>query len=126
MQFIIGLIIIALIIGLLSAIWPFFLFLAIMFVVWKIYESCYYKSSKFTTVKQRIDTYITDCNELNEHIENLKHTALPSDRTDYGNASYSDSSKWNKKMLQISIIVHVQFAIMHAKNHLNTFANILE
>ena len=95
MQFIIGLIIIALIIGLLSAIWPFFLFLAIMFVVWKIYESCYYKSSKFTTVKQRIDTYITDCNELNEHIENLKHTALPSDRTDYGNAFYSDSSKWN-------------------------------
>lgn len=97
MQFIVAIIIIALIIYFISAIWPIFLLLAAIYVVWKIYESFYYKSTKFTDVKQRIDAYINDCNELNEHIENLKHTALPADKTDYGNATYSDSSKWDYK-----------------------------
>lgn len=74
---------------------PLLLFLAIVFIVWKIYEFYYYKSSSFAEIKQRIDTYINDCNELNKHIENLKHSNLPSNRMDYGDASYSDSSKWN-------------------------------
>lgn len=63
----------------------------------KIYEFYYYKSHKFSEIKQRISTYISDCNELNKHIENLKHTTLISDKADYGNASYQDSSTWNYK-----------------------------
>lgn len=95
MQFIVGLIIIALLMYLLNAIWPLFLVLFIVFAVWKAYEFFYYKSSKFLSIKQRIDTYINDCNDLNRHIEDLKDTSLLSDRTDYGDASYRDSSKWN-------------------------------
>nr|WP_300210251.1 hypothetical protein [uncultured Anaerostipes sp.] len=95
MEFIIGIIIIGLIFWLLSVIWPFILFAVILFVGWKIYESYYYKSSAFIEIKQRVDTYINDCNELNEHIEELKNTELLSNRTDYGDASYHDSSKWN-------------------------------
>lgn len=97
MQFVVFIIIIALIAYLLSAIWPFLLFSSIIFIAWKIYEFYYYKSHKFSEIKQRINTYINDCNELNRHIENLKHTTLISDKKDYGNASYQDSSAWNYK-----------------------------
>ena len=97
MQFVVFIIIIALIAYLLSAIWPLLLFASIIFIAWKIYEFYYYKSHKFSEIKQRISTYISDCNELNKHIENLKHTTLISDKADYGNASYQDSSTWNYK-----------------------------
>lgn len=97
MQLIIAIILIALIFSFLSAIWPLFLLMAILYIIWKIYESCYYKSSKFIEIKQRIVSYISDCNDLNEHIESLKDTNLISNKTDYGNASYQDSSKWNYK-----------------------------
>lgn len=88
--------------SLLGAIWPFLLLIVALFVAWKIYEFYYYKSSKFKEIKQSIDAYINDCNELNRHIESLKNTDLISDRTDYGDASYHDSSKWNyqRKHLQ--------------------------
>lgn len=95
MKLIAILIIIALLISLVSALWPFALLIAIIFIAWKIYEFCYYKSSAFTEIRQHINTYINDCNELNQHIEELKNTELLSNRTDYGNASYNDSSKWN-------------------------------
>nr|DAS66081.1 MAG TPA: HNHc [Caudoviricetes sp.] len=82
---------------LLSAYWPCLLLLAVPFVGWKIYESWYYKSSSFLSVKCRIESYIQDCNDLNQHIESLKDTYLVSNRTDYGDAAYHDSSKWNYK-----------------------------
>lgn len=97
MKVIIWIIIIALIVSLVSTIWPLFLILAILFVAWKLYETYYYKSPAFIAVKQRIDTYINDCNELNRHIESLKDTTLISNRTDYGDASYKDSSHWDYK-----------------------------
>ncbi len=97
MKVIIWIIIIALIVSLISAIWPLFLVLAILFVIWKLYEIYYYKSHAFMSVKQRIDSYINDCNELNRHIESLKDTTLISNKTDYGDASYKDSSQWNYK-----------------------------
>ncbi len=95
MKLILAIIIISVIMYLFSVGWPLFLFLAIVFVIWKIYELYYYKSSKFIEIKQRITTYIDDCNALNKHIEDLKYTDLVSCRQDYGIASYKDSSKWN-------------------------------
>lgn len=95
MKLIMAIIIISVIMYLFSVGWPLFLFLAIVFAIWKIYELYYYKSSKFIEIKQRITTYIDDCNALNKHIEDLKYTDLISCRQDYGIASYRDSSKWN-------------------------------
>lgn len=97
MKVILWIIVIALVISLLSAIWPLFVALAVIFILWKIYELYYYKSSSFLEIKQRINAYTNDCNELNQHIESLKNTNLISNKTDYGNASYQDSSKWNYK-----------------------------
>lgn len=97
MKLIVLIIVIALIASLSSAIWPLFLFIVALFAVWKLYEAYYYNSPAFKEVKQRIDTYINDCNELNRHIESLKDTTLISNRTDFGDASYKDSSNWNYK-----------------------------
>lgn len=62
-----------------------------------LYCILYFKSEKFLAMKSRIQTYIDDCNALNQHIEDLKETALPDNRTDTGDASYTDTSKWNVK-----------------------------
>lgn len=97
LEIIVAIIIIAAIVYFLKAMLPFFIFLFAVFILWKIYELFYYRSKKFMEVKQRIDTYIDDCNELNDHIEELKHTALPNGTNDYGEASYNDSSNWNYK-----------------------------
>lgn len=97
MEFIILIIVLALILAFASVIWPFLLLIAALFIAWKLYELHYYKSPEFQEIKQRIDMYINDCNELNRHIESLKDTTLISNRTDYGDASYKDSSSWNYK-----------------------------
>lgn len=89
--------IISLVLSLVSEIWPALLVLAAIFLLWKIYEFAYYRSKKFTEIKQRIDSYIKDCNELNQHIESLKDTKLLVNKTDYGKALYHDSSKWKYK-----------------------------
>lgn len=95
--FVVIIIIASLIFSLLSAVWPLLLLLVILFILWKVYELYYYKSSNFLEIKQRITSYINDCNELNEHIQSLKDTTLISNKTDYGVASYQDSSNWNYK-----------------------------
>ena len=97
MHIILGILIFCLVIAAISVAWPLLIVLAAIFIAWKIYEAHYYKSPEFAEIKQRIDAYIKDCNELNEHIESLKDTSLISNKTDYGEASYQDSSKWNYK-----------------------------
>ena len=70
---------------------------AILQLVFKIYEFFYYRSKSFRDIKNRIQSYINDCNELNEHIENLKVSSLLSNQTDYGQATYYDSRRWKYK-----------------------------
>lgn len=71
--------------------------LLVIYVAWKLYESVYYKSEKFLFIKNRIQTYILNCNELNHHIEELKNTYIGINQLDYGKAVYTDESRWNYK-----------------------------
>lgn len=80
-----------------SILLPIGLILFVIFIFWKIYEIIYYKSSKFSELKNRIDSYIQNCNELNDHIEELKETYLEIKQVDYGNSNYFDNSKYNYK-----------------------------
>lgn len=73
------------------------LFFPVIKVIWMIYEFLYYKSAKFSVVKNRIQSYINNCNELNEHIEELKKSSILVNRIDYGIANYQDSSNWRYK-----------------------------
>ena len=68
-----------------------------LIISFKIYETMYYKSEKFTNIKNRVKIYIDDSNNLNDHIEELKNTYIGYNQLDYGNANYQDASKWNFK-----------------------------
>lgn len=80
----------------------FITILIILFIVWKIYEIVYFKSQKFISLKNQIEKFVTNCNELNEHINSLKNTYVGVDQLDYGKASYSDKSKWNYKRPELN------------------------
>lgn len=97
MNFVAFVIVILILIYLISIAWPLFFVLLAIYALWKLYEFRYYKSEKFLGIKERIDSYIKDCNDLNSHIEELKSSNLISDKTDYGSAVYKDDSKWNYK-----------------------------
>lgn len=71
--------------------------IAVLFVAKLIYEFCYFRGEAFKATKERIATYIADCNDLNAHIESLKDTALVINRAETGVAEYKDASKWNVK-----------------------------
>ncbi len=70
---------------------------AIVFAIWKMYESSYFKGNDFLAIKNRIRSYVEDCNDLNRHITELKAVHLGSDRLSAGRAEYRDTSKWNFK-----------------------------
>ena len=60
-----------------------------------IYEYFYYKGEKFSKVKGQIKEYIDECNEMNDHIEELKNTYVDFKQTDYGEAKINDHSVYN-------------------------------
>lgn len=97
MNTLLAIIIILLIIGAVFTYWYLLIPFIALFICWKIYESAYYKSDAFLSIKSRIQSYISDCNELNKHIEELKDTYLGVNRLDLGKSSYHDDSKWNVK-----------------------------
>lgn len=68
--------------------------------IW-LYETLYFHSAKFLEVKESFTKHIDDCNDLNRHIEELKNTDLVSNRTNYGNAVYTDNSKWNMSRTEL-------------------------
>lgn len=69
----------------------------IVYAAWKIYETFYFKGQKFNSTKDRIQTYINDCNDLNTHIEDLRNTALVTTIDNEGIAEYQDISEWQMK-----------------------------
>ncbi len=64
---------------------------------WRIYVFAYFHGKKFAALKNNIATYVQDCNELNEHIEELKSVDLGVNQLSRGTASHHDNSKLNYK-----------------------------
>lgn len=62
-----------------------------------IYSNLYFKGEKFKSIKQNISSYIAECNELNSHIEELRSTYADTKKTDYGEASFQNISRYNYK-----------------------------
>lgn len=52
------------------------LFWIIIKISIKVYISSYFNGDKFKSFKQDINDYITECNELNNHIEKLRERAI--------------------------------------------------
>jgi hypothetical protein len=67
------------------------------FVTYKIYVSLYFGSEKFHAIKNSIKQYTKNCNDLNEHIENLKSSYSDVRSFDYGESHLHDDSRYNMK-----------------------------
>ena len=72
-----------------------FLGVPILVIVYFIYEYKYYKGENFANIKKKIQNYIDECNEMNDHIEDLKNTYAEFKQTDYGTATNIDYSNYN-------------------------------
>ena len=72
MKLFLGFFAICIAIGILVTFWPLVFFIAAIFAILKVYETFYFTSGKFESIKERIQSYINDCNDLNRHIEDLK------------------------------------------------------
>lgn len=69
----------------------------ILMICWFTYEYFYYNSETFKGIKDGIKEYTKNCNDLNEHIEELKSAYLNIKQIDYGQADYIDKSIYNYK-----------------------------
>lgn len=74
----------------------FYILAFISIIVYFIYSNKYFKSKEFLDLKKSIQKYTDDCNELNDHIEELKKSFTGFDKTDYGEASYIDNNSLYK------------------------------
>jgi hypothetical protein len=68
-----------------------------LIVCWNIYKFFYFRSKKFLEIKESIKEHIDKCNDLNEHIEELKNSYTDIKSTDYGQADYIDKSVYKYK-----------------------------
>ncbi len=84
------------------ALLPVVIVAAIVAIGILIYSSAYFKGAKFNGIKSGIQEYITDCNELNNHIEELRSSYVNVKKTDYGEASYSNVGKQNYKRTNLA------------------------
>lgn len=75
----------------------FLIIILMVFIIWKIYKYTYYKSEKFNKLKTDLNDYILNCNDLNQHIDELKETYSDIKKINYGTAQLNDKSKYNYK-----------------------------
>ena len=52
-------------------------------------------------MRNHIETFIVNCNDLNNHIEDLKETYIGINQLDYGRAEYQDTSKYKYKRSEL-------------------------
>lgn len=98
MQIILIIIAILIIFSLLTYLLPIFIGLfLIVGVPLLLYSYFFFKSENFQAIKAGISDYIRDCNELNAHIEELRSSYANIHKTDYGEATYKNTSTFKFK-----------------------------
>jgi hypothetical protein len=86
------------------------LILAILiFGGYQIYAYLYFEGKEFKGLKQKISAYTSECNELNDHIEQLKYMQSHAGTKDYGAASLTDNSRYNFKRANWSKTTNTKF-----------------
>ena len=69
----------------------------------------YYRSKRFLELKKEVEEYVGECNDLNNHIEDLKSTYVNFAPTDYGNAIFRDNSAYRYKRNELKRYVESKF-----------------
>jgi rubrerythrin len=75
-----------------------------LYLVFLVYRTLYFNSKRFLQIKESIEAYAKECNELNEHIESLKKAYINLHHTDYGSALYTDNSVFRFKRPELKKI----------------------
>lgn len=71
---------------------------AIVFgIAYEIYLVKYFSSQKFKTIKSSIENYVKNCNDLNEHIADLKRAYVSLKSSDFGDGVLYDDSNYKIK-----------------------------
>lgn len=101
MELLLFFIIICVLFYLASIILPILLIIFLAFLIicftYQIYLKIFLHSKKFLDIKKSIEKNTNECNELNQHINELKNTYKNYNSDSYGTATYTDTSKFNFK-----------------------------
>ena len=70
------------------------LLVLLIYLAFEIYVSLYFRSKKFRKIRNSIQQYTMNCNDLNEHIEELKLSYTDVASIDYGDGRLYDNSNF--------------------------------
>lgn len=70
---------------------------ALVFGIYFIYVNLYFNSEKFKAIKNNIQQYTQNCNDMNDHIEWLKSSCYDIKSFDYGESNLHDDSRYNMR-----------------------------
>lgn len=73
------------------------LILLILLLALLIYSHFFFNGKKFRSIRDSIQSYIEDCNALTQHIKALRSSYVNMRKTDYGEASFQNISRFNYK-----------------------------
>ncbi len=76
---------------------PLFPYILPVWVVYQVYVFFYFKGDKFKKIKNSIQEYTKNCNELNHHIQELKASYVNVKSYDYGESDMQDNSNYSFK-----------------------------
>lgn len=68
-----------------------------LFTLYQVYLHRYFSGTKFKAIRDSIARHTDDCNELNDHIEELKSSYSDFKALDYGDSQLSDTSAYNMR-----------------------------
>ena len=74
-------------------------YIIVVYVIYNIYCYLYFNGKDFAEIRGRVEIYVNNCNDLNEHIEELKKSYINTryTRLDYGKGEFVDKSKFSYK-----------------------------
>jgi len=67
---------------------------AVLYIAYQIYCFVYFNSDSFVNIKEEIQEHVNDCNDLNQHIEELKSSYVNIKSYDFGHGELHDNSKY--------------------------------
>jgi hypothetical protein len=76
-----------------------------LFIAYKVYSKIYFRSKKFSRIKESISEHINNCNELNHYIEELKRSYVNIESYNYGIGKMTDSSLYNFQRKEWSKVI---------------------
>lgn len=68
-----------------------------VWVAYNIYLAVYFRSERFLSLKRELEAHVTDCNNLNEHISELKNSYFGVHEQNHGSSALVDSSVYRYK-----------------------------